>query len=436
MILITQATIVTQDIKRQIIENGYILIEKDRIKEIGSGQPPRDLKRGASKVISGRGKVVMPGLINAHTHLAMTLLRGYADDLVLEDWWFNYIYPIESKFKRREVYWGSLLGAMEAVKSGTTCLVDFYYFPEEVRRAIQKVGLRANIGLGVLDVKTFAFDSVREILSLAKRIFQKRIFKKKDRIDFSLAPHMFQTTSLITYQRCKKITQKFNLLCQTHLAETRTEVKYVQKKYKKRPVEVLEEIGFLNEKTLLAHSCWLTGKEIKILAQRGASVCHCPISNMKLSSGVMPLVKLLKAGVNVCLGTDGACSNNTLDMFEEMKTAALLHKISSFNPTVASAQTILDMATLNGAKALGLEKEIGSIEKGKKADLIILNFEKPHLQPVYHVVSHLIYAAKGEDVETVIIDGKIILEKKKFVYLNEKEILSQIKKLSSFLIRS
>ena len=437
MIFIKDIYIVTQNKKREVVKNGAVVIKGDKIEAVGQSKDlEKNYQKRAKKIIDGRGKLVMPGLINTHTHLAMTLLRGYADDMSLEDWWFKHIYPVESRFTAKQVYWGSLLGAMEMVKSGTTCCADFYYVEDEVGKAVQKIGLRAVLGTGILDGPTFYFKTPSQALKKAKAVIKK----DSSLVSYSIAPHMFQTTSLETYKKCKKLAKQYHLILQTHLAETKDEVKYCLKKYKARPVEVLAQARILDKNALLAHACWLTKKEIEILARTGASISHCPISNMKLASGVMPLSELLEAGVNLSLGTDGACSNNNLDMFEEMKMAALLHKVHHLNPTIASAQTILDMATINGAKALNMEREIGSIEPGKKADLIILNLNQPHLQPIHsgseparqRVVSHLVYAAGGGDVETVMVNGKMIMEKRKIKGVDEEKVLEKIKKIAKF----
>ncbi|MEA2113063.1 MAG: amidohydrolase [Patescibacteria group bacterium] len=429
MILIKNIDIVTQNKKRQIIKNGAIVIDGDTIKKIGPNKEiEKEYAKQAQKIINGRGQVALPGLINTHTHLAMSLLRGYADDLLLEDWWQNYIYPIESKFSREEVYWGSLLAMLEMIKSGTTCFADFYYYENEVGRAAQEIGMRGILGCAILDFPTFYFKTA---VGAFKKI-EKLIKTKTKLTDFAVAPHMIQTTSLETYKKAKKIAREHNLLLTTHLGETKQEVNFCLKKYKKRPVELLEENGILDERSFLAHCCWLNKKEIKILARSGASVAHCPVSNMKLASGTMPLKKMAQAGVNVSLGTDGACSNNSLDMFGEMKTAALAHKSHSLDPTLAGAQTVLDMATINGAKALGLDNEIGSLEPCKKADIMIIDFKKPHLTPCHNLVSNIVYAAKGSDVETVIINGKIIMENRKIKGVDEKKVLRKIEKIAKF----
>lgn len=431
MILIKNIVLVTQNHKRQIIKEGALVIENGLIKDLGRTKNiEKKYSSWVKGVINGQGKVALPGLVNAHSHLAMTLLRGYADDMNLEEWWTNHIYPIESKFGPKEVYWGSLLAMIEMVKSGTTCFADFYYYLDEVGRAAQEIGIRGLLGCAVLDLPTFEFKNAAEALSIVQSVAKK--FKNNPLLAVFLAPHMFQTTSLATYKKSKKLAEEYDLVLSTHTAETEQEVDYCLKKYGRRPIEILNKSGILDRNIFLAHCCWLTKKEIKILAKSGASIVHCPVSNMKLASGIMPFKELLAAGVNIGLGTDSACSNNNLDMFEEMKMAALLHKIHQLDPTIANAQTILDMATINGARALGLEKEIGSLEPGKKADIILIDFEKPHLIPCHNIISHLVYSAKGGDVETVIINGKIIMGRRKIKGLDEEKLFQQVKKLASF----
>ncbi len=428
MILIKNTTIVTQNPKRQIIKKGGLAIAHNLIKDIGlSGRLEKKYKKGAKKIIDGQNKVVIPGLINTHGHLAMTLLRGYADDMNLEEWWLNHVYPVESKFGRKEVYWGSLLAMLEMIKSGTTCFTDFYYEHNQVAKAAKEIGMRGFLGCAILDIPTFYYKTPDQALKQTELIIKE--FKDNDLVGVVLAPHMFQTTSLDTYKKSKKLADKYELVLTTHAAESKAEIDFSLKKYKARPIEALNKAGILDKRTLLSHGCWLTKKEIKILAETNTSVAHCPVSNMKLASGIMPLPELLEAKVNVSLGTDGSCSNNNLDMFEEMKTAALLHKVNKLDPTIIKAQTILDIATINGAKALNMEKEIGSLEKGKRADLIILDFEQPHLIPPHNLISHLVYSAQGSDVETAIINGRIVMEKRKIKKINENRVLDKVKKL-------
>lgn len=427
MILIKNITIITQNKKREIIENGALVIENEIIKEIGKNSGIEKKYKNAKKIIDGYGKVVMPGLINTHGHLAMSLLRGYADDMNLEEWWMKYVYPVESKFGRKEVYWGSLLAMIEMIKSGTTCFADFYYYEDEVAKAAQEIGMKGILGCAILDVPTFYYKTPDSAFKKTELLIKK--FNNNPLVKIALAPHMFQTTSIETYKKAKKIANDNNLLLFTHAAETKQEVDFSLKKYKQRVIEVLVKNNILDEKTILAHCCWLDKKEIKILAQSGASVAHCPVSNMKLASGIMPLQEISESGINISLGTDGVCSNNNLDMLEEMKIAALLHKVNKLDPSIANAQTVLDMATINGAKALGLENEIGSLEKAKKADVVILNFEKSHLIPRHNLISHLVYSANGNDVDTIFINGKMIMEDRKIKKINEKEVFSKIKKL-------
>jgi 5-methylthioadenosine/S-adenosylhomocysteine deaminase len=424
MILILADNIVTQNKNRDIIKNGAIFINDSKIEDIGNADIIRNkYAKKIKRTIKASGGVAMPGLVNAHTHLAMALLRGYADDLPLERWWFDLIHPVESKFTREKVYLGSLLGALEMVKSGTTTFVDQYYFMDEVGKAAETIGLRANLGAAVLDFETFAFKNAEEILKDVPRLSEK--WKNNPLIKISLAPHMLQTTSLSTYKKCKKIAKKHGLLLQTHLAETKEGIEHSIKNYEKTPTKLLTENKILDKQTLAAHCCHMNADDIKLLSAAKASVAHCPSSNMKLSSGVMPFSKLKKAGVNICLGTDGACSNNSLDMFSEMKIAALLHKCAENDPTAADAQTILDMATINGARALHMENEIGSIETGKKADIIVLDCNQPHLLPQHNIISNLVYAGRGSDVVTAIINGRIIMENRKILSVNERSTIKE-----------
>ena len=427
MILIKNITIITQNKKREIIENGALVIENDIIKVIGKSNEIEKKYKNAEKIIDGHGKVALPGLINTHGHLAMSLLRGYADDMNLEEWWMKHIYPIESKFGRKEVYWGSLLAMIEMIKSGTTYFADFYYYENEVAKAAQEIGMKGILGCAILDVPTFYYKTSDSAFKKTELLIKK--FNNNPLVKIALAPHMFQTTSIETYKKAKKMARDNNLLLFTHAAETKQEVDFSLKNYKQRVIEALIKNDILDEKTILAHCCWLNKKEIKMLAKSNASVAHCPVSNMKLASGIMPLQEMLESGVNISLGTDGVCSNNNLDMLEEMKITALLHKINKLDPNIASAQTVLDMATINGAKALDLEKEIGSLEKGKKADIVFLDFEKSHLIPKHNLISHLVYSANGSDVDTVFINGKMIMKDRKIRKINEKEVFDKVKKI-------
>ena len=413
MILVKADWLITQDPNRRIIKNGAVLIEREQIADIG--KVPKLEKKYAKakiKIINGKGKVVIPGLINSHTHAAMTLLRGYADDLPLNEWLTQKIWPAETKFTAADIFCGTKLACEEMLASGTTAFNNMYYHPEQEIKAARQNGIRDFVGL--VAIQTGSQKCGPAYIESEYRKLKNLVSEK---IKLVLAPHAIYTVPKETLIWCKKFADKNGLLLHIHLSETEGEIKNCLKQNKCRPAEHLEKIGFLGKNVLVAHGCWLSETEIRILAKRGVSIAHCPTSNLKLASGVMPLSKLLKAGVNVCLGTDGASSNNSLDMFSEMKTAALIHKWNERNPSAAPAQTIFDLVTLNGAKALGRQNELGSLEIGKKADIAILNFNQPHLKPCFNPISHLIYAACGRDVEMVLVGGKIMHQANlKFAY--------------------
>jgi len=406
MILIKNATILTQNKKRQIIKDGAILVDGSKIVDIGSSKKlEKKYAKAKKRIIDGRDKVAMPGLINMHNHAAMALLRGYADDMPLADWLTKKIWPAEAKMKPADIYRGTKLACQEMLASGTTFFNDMYWQPVQKIKAICESGLKSLVGITILDVGPMNFGP-----EYAEKIYRKLMPKLCPSIDFAIAPHSIYTVSEQALVWSAQFARQNKLLLHIHVSETEDEVKNCLKQHHCRPVEYLEKIGFLNNNVIVAHACWLSDREIKILARRGVSVAHCPASNLKLVSGIMPLGKLLKAGVNVALGTDGPSSNNNLDMFEDMKIAALIHKWNERNPAAADAQTILDMATINGAKALKMQDEIGSLDVGHEADIILLNFDQPHLKPhLINTVSHLVYAARGADVKKVIVGGRVLL---------------------------
>jgi 5-methylthioadenosine/S-adenosylhomocysteine deaminase len=405
MILIKNTTIVTQNDRRQIIKKGAIFIEREKIVDLG---PTKKLEKKYGKlaktIIDGKNKVVMPGLINAHTHAAMTLLRGYADDMPLQKWLTEKIWPAEGKMTAKDIFKGTVLACQEMLRGGTTTFFDMYWQGEAAAKAVLKSGLRGFVGPLVIDLGSARVDETQ-----IEALFAKIKPKHGQILKITVAPHSIYTVGQETLKWCKNFADKHNLLLHIHLSETQQEVKDCLAKHNCRPVEYLEKIGFLGDNVVAAHVCWLTDKEIKILAKHQVSVAHCPASNLKLVSGIMPLSKLQKAGINVCLGTDGPSSNNSLDMFEDMKIAALIHKWNEKNPEAANAQIILDLATINGAKALKIDGQVGSIDIGKEADIVVLNFDKPHLKPCFDVVSHIVYAVLGGDVEKVIVAGKVLL---------------------------
>ena len=393
--------IVTQNSKRQILENQDVLINGNKIEKIG-----KNLK--ADETIDCSQNIVMPGLINLHTHIGMQLLRGIADDMHLKDWLNKKILPAESKLTPDKIYVASTMAIQEMLRTGTTCFNDQYISMNKVADAVKEIGIRAFLSRGLVDIdgKNPTEKRLKETDELANHIKQL----KSSRISFAVGPHAPYTCSKNLLIKSQKLAKKYNVLNHIHIAETRKELADSLKNYGKRPVEYLESIGFLDKKVIAAHCCWITKGEIKTLAKRGVSVAHCPRSNMKLASGgIMPLKELHEAGVNVGLGTDSAVSNNNLDMFEEMHTCALVQKHNYWDATVAPAQTVFDMATINGAKALRINA--GSIEKGKLADLVLLDANHFLLQPLEknRIISHLVYSANGSCVQKVLVDGKQII---------------------------
>ncbi len=413
-----------------LIKNGHVIyggelkiveadvyIEGNKITKIG-----KNLSVSADYVIDAKEKVVSPGFINLHTHSPMGLLRGLADDLPLMDWLENHIWPREAKLTRDLTKAGAYLGALEMIKTGTTAFLDMYFFMDAVAEVVKESGLRGYLSYGMIDLGDP--DKTEKEIKEALRTMEFIDKLNSERIQFVFGPHAPYTCSIALLERVRELANKHRKLITIHVSETQSEIGRILERYGKSPVELLNDVGFLGWDVIIAHGVWLDSRDIHILARHGVTVVHNPASNMKLASGVMPLERLLNAGVNVALGTDGSASNNNLDMLEEMKLAALLHKVYNFNPTVANAQTVFKMATLNGAKALRLNA--GVIKEGVLADLVIIDFNQPHLRPINNVVSHLVYSANGNDVETTIVDGKILMLDREVFTLNEEKILKKV----------
>ncbi|WP_456365203.1 amidohydrolase family protein [Thermococcus sp.] len=401
-----------------------VLIEGNRIAKVAKG-----INEPADIVIDATGRVVSPGFVNLHTHSPMGLFRGLADDLPLMEWLEKHIWPREAKLTRKDIKVGAYLGALEMIKSGTTTFLDMYFHMDAVAEAVLDAGLRGYLGYGMIDLgdpeKTEK--EVREALREMEAI--ERL--NSDRVQFVFAPHAPYTCSLALLERVRELASEHGKLITIHVSETMSEVGRIVERYGKSPVELLDGIDFWGRDVIIAHGVWLDSRDVQILARHGVSVAHNPGSNMKLASGVMPLGKLLNAGINVGLGTDGAASNNNLDMLEEMKLAALLHKVNNLDPTIADAETVFKMATVNGAKALRLKA--GVIREGYLADLAIIDFNRPHLRPVNNVVSHLVYSANGNDVESTIVGGKILMLDREVLTLDEEKVLSGAEKTAESL---
>ena len=383
----------------------------------------------ADYLIDGKNKAALPGLINTHTHAAMTLLRSYADDLKLPKWLQEYIWPIEAKLTADDIYWGAKLACLEMIKSGTTSFSDMYWNAYSTARAVEEMGLRAIVSPSFLDLGDE--EKWKKFLNEGKEAIKKMRELNCERVIPALGPHALYTVSREHLQQIKEWSKRENLLINFHLSETKKEVEDCVKEHGKRPVEYLEEIGFLGKNLIAAHVNWVNEKEIKILAEYKVKIAHNPTSNMKLSSGVSPYQKMKAAGLIISLGTDGAASNNNLDMFEEMKFAALLQKSFYKEPTVMPAGEAFELATRNGALALKLNA--GEIKEGKVADLILVNLKKPELTPKYNLLSTLVYSANGSCVSETICDGKILMQDRKVP--GEEKILEKVGEVAKELAR-
>jgi 5-methylthioadenosine/S-adenosylhomocysteine deaminase len=355
----------------------------------------------------------------------MTCYRGMADDLPLMEWLNRYIFPAETESDGSQVYWSTLLACAEMFRSGTTTFFDMYLFEGQVADAAKEAGIRALVGEVLYDFPSPNYGPIAKGLEYTDALIKR--WEGDSLIRVAVEPHALYTCSPETLVRCRDLAESRGVPLGIHLAENKNEVEQISQKYGRRPVDHLNELGLLSSRLIACHCVYLTEGEMDLLAERGVRVVHNPESNMKLASGVAPIPDLLKRGVPVGLGTDGCASNNNLDLFQEMDFAAKVHKVHRLDPTVMPAETVLEMATLGGARVLGMEAEIGSLEVGKKADVIVLDLNRPHLQPVYNVVSQLVYAATGADVRDVIIDGKIVMQNRRILTLDEKEILSEAK---------
>ncbi len=396
-----------------------VLIEGNRIEKVAKG-----INESADTVIDAKGRIVSPAFINLHTHSPMGLFRGLADDLPLMDWLQNYIWPREAKLTREYTKVGAYLGALEMIKSGTGTFLDMYFFMDGVAEVTLESGLRGYLSYGMIDLGDP--EKTEKEINEALRTMEFIEKLDSDRVHFVFGPHAPYTCSIALLKEVRRLASEHGKLITIHVSETMAEIGQITERYGKSPVVLLDDIGFLGRDVIIAHGVWLDSRDVQILAREGVTVAHNPGSNMKLASGVMPLQKLLNAGVNVGLGTDGAASNNNLDMLEEMKLAALLHKVHNLDPIVADAKTVFRMATLNGAKALGIKA--GVIKGGYLADLAIIDFNQPHLRPINNVISHILYSANGNDVETTIVDGKILMLDREVLTLDEGKILDEAEK--------
>jgi 5-methylthioadenosine/S-adenosylhomocysteine deaminase len=404
------------------IEKKDILINDNVIESID-----KDINLEVDEKINARNMLVMPGLVNTHTHLAMSIFRGYKADRKLMDWLENAIFPVEDKLKPEDIYWNSYLSCLEMIKSGTTTCNDMYFGMNKTVEAINDTGLRAVVAWCMKD------DSIKDKVEQTRK-YAKLYNKKDSKIKIYVSADAPHTCNPDTIKLCVDLAKELKTGMHIHLAETIEEESKIKSRYNKRSTEYLNDLDVFDVPVVLAHGIYVSDSDIEILKNIKGGISHNPISNCKLSSGICDVVKLRKNGINIGLGTDGIGSTTTMDMFEEMKTAAYLQKVNTMQPSSILAYDILKMATIEGAKVLGMEDEIGTLEPGKKADMIFIKTDKLHLCPENDVCANLVYSANGADVESVMIDGKIIMQNRKMINLDEKEVIRQVKKIAKRLL--
>jgi 5-methylthioadenosine/S-adenosylhomocysteine deaminase len=422
-LLITGGTVVTMDGQRRMITDGAVAVQGDSIVAVGASAEIES-RYEAAKRIEARGALVMPGLINGHAHAAMSLFRGMADDLSLDDWLHKYIFPAETRNVNEEfVIWGTRLGILEMLRGGITTYADMYYFEDAVARVTKEAGMRGVLGETIIDFPAPDNKTLADAYAYAQKFLDH--WKGDPLITAAAAPHSIYACSEKTLQDSAALARRNGAPILMHIAEAPFELEQSRAKHGLSPVAYLERVGILGPDVVGAHCIWVEAGDISILAHFNVGCIHNPSSNMKTAAGVMPVVEMLAAGEAIGLATDGAASNNNLDMFEEMDLAAKLQKAWRRNPRALPAEQVVEMATITGARALHLEKYIGSLEPGKKADLIVVDTGAPHAVPMYNVYSQIVYALKASDVRTAVIAGKIVMEDRRMLTLDEKGILAK-----------
>ena len=434
-LIIHNGTFVTVNERFDIIPDGLLCVKAgtiERLETLAAEQSPPP----ATETIDANGGLVLPGLVNSHTHLPMTLFRGLADDLPLDAWLNEHIFPAESAHLHpQNVRWGALLACAEMLLAGTTSCCDGYFWEEQVAAAVDASGMRAVLAQGVIDFPAPGVPDPKKNIK-APRTFISRWLNASALITPAVFCHSAYTCSGETLKKAKALCMDAGLRFQIHAAETQSECRQIQQKYKTTPIAYLDDLGILDKDTLLVHCVWLTDDDVQIIAKRKANVAHNPESNAKLAAGIAPLPRLLNAGINVGLGTDGCASNNNLDLFHEMDMAAKIHKVETNDPTAMNARTVVEMATIGGARAIGLDHQIGSLEVGKQADVIIIDHRSPHLTPMYHPASHIVYTAESADVRDVIVAGRVLVRDRQVLSLDVEEIMSKVNEIADQIQKS
>jgi 5-methylthioadenosine/S-adenosylhomocysteine deaminase len=426
-LLLTAAWVLTQNPGRDTFHPGAVALKGDAIVAVG---PPAELKArytAAASLDYPQG-LILPGLINAHTHAAMALFRGLADDLPLEEWLNAYIFPAETRLNREFVYWGTKLAVAEMLLSGTTTFCDMYLFADAVAKAAAEGGIRAVVGEVLYDFPSPNYGPPAAGLEFSAALCCT--FRDHPLVRVAIQPHAVYTCSPELLQQCGELADKYDTRLIIHLAETHREVEDCRAQYGATPVGHLQRLGLLTPRLLADHGVVLSEADLDLLAASGAGVAHCPESNMKLASGLAPVADLLRRGVPVGLGTDGCASNNNLDLIQEMDSAAKLQKVRYLDPTVLPATAALDLATTGSARVLGLQGVVGVLAPGYKADLVVLDLDQPHLTPLYDPYSHLVYAATGADVQTVLVGGRLLVRDRRLLAFDLEETLARARELA------
>jgi cytosine/adenosine deaminase-related metal-dependent hydrolase len=439
--------VVTMDEQRRIIEDGAVLVQDDQIAYVGKVDDARNFAN-AEHHLDAKGMLVLPGMIDTHVHLAQALIRGCADDASLVDWLRKFVWPLQGNFETEDGKVSAELCMLEMIKSGTTTFLESLlhsrYGFDGIAESLKRSGMRGILSKTVMDMPGYGneqsimhpgmIEDAETCFHEVEDHFRRWNGREGGRIRVWYGARSLGGCTPETYRRIANDAKRLGTGVTIHLSEVPDDVRYAQKEFGKTPTEVMDQFGLVGQNVVFAHGVWLAEKEWEIIASRGGSVAHCPSSNMKLGSGIAKVPEMIRAGVNVSLGCDGGPSNNCYDMIREMKAASLLQKVRLLDPQIIDAEIALEMATINGARALGLEKEIGSIENGKKADLILVKLRAPHLVPTFNPISNLIYAAEGSDVETVLIDGKIIMQERIVRTLDESTILQQARERGQKLL--
>ncbi len=430
-LIIQGAWVLTMNPEDEVFSPGAVALKDAEIVAVG---PPGEIRRryAPAQVLDYPQGLILPGLINAHTHAAMALFRGLADDLPLEEWLNNYIFPAESRVNGDFVYWGTRLAVAEMLLSGTTTFTDMYLFADQVAKAAAETGIRAVVGEVLYDFPSPNYGPPAAGLKFSEDLC--RTWRDHPLVRVAIQPHAVYTCSPELLQQCGELAEKYDTRLIIHLAETVREVQDCQSRYGATPVGHLYRLGLLNHRLLADHAVVLSSADRMLLAASGAGVAHCPESNMKLASGIAPIADLLRRGIPVGLGTDGCASNNNLDLIQEMDTAAKLQKVHAMDPTVLPAPTALGLATRGGARVLGMADRVGALAPGLKGDLIVIDLDQPHLTPLYDPYSHLVYAATGADVQTVLVNGRIVVQDRRLLSFDLEETLARARELAGGLL--